>query len=601
MYQLLLKRARRLGFTIAAAIALGASAAASAAAGATVSASTPAVPAYVDDELLVAFEPGTPASEIAAAHRRNGVRIQRTIDSIGVQVLSIPAGSVPSLLQIYRNNPNVKYAEPNYLRPLILPGEGSFGNNIDVISEQWSLHNQGQTLHTLVDPVTGESPYPYTALDADIDMDEAWAIEQGDPNVLVAVPDSGVDCAHGDLVRKCAHNEDYVTPTVDPYGTPIPELIDRIGHGTHVAGTIGMDTDNDVGGAGIGWNVRIGSFKVCYQVEYVGIVIGSACQDADIAAAIARAIQLGYHIINMSFGQAAPSAVLKAALDDAVDAGLILVAAAGNNGNWQKFYPAAYPEVISVGATTSWDDRAGFSTFSRDDDDWVDLLAPGDSILATVPNVFCSPTATQCFGWKRGTSMASPHAAGVAALVLSYLQRTDAANANRLEVRRRMQDCADVTGAMGQDMLVWSRYGRVNAAAALTCGDTGGDGGGGGDTGGGGGGGTGPAGAHVAELTASSTSAGGNAWSSTVTVRVHDINHASMAGVTVSFATNAGTTSACETGALGACTTPPLLQHKKNGSVTYTISSLSASDYTPGDNHDPSDSPIGESVTAYKP
>ena len=166
-----------------------------------------------------------------------------------------------------------------------------------------------------------------------------------------------------------------------------------------------------------------------------------------------------------------------------------------------------------MGATTSWDDRAGFSTFSSDADDWVDLLAPGDSIIATVPNAFCPATATQCFGWKRGTSMASPHVAGVAALVLSYLQRTDAANANRGEVRRRMQDWADATGAIGQDMLVWSRYGRLNAAAALNCG--GGGGGGGGDTGGGGGG-SDATGTHIAELTASSSSGGGNVWASVV-------------------------------------------------------------------------------------
>lgn len=589
MYYLFLGQVRRLSLMAAAAVVFWS--------GAALGAATPSIPQYVDGQLLVAFEPGTAASEIAAAHRRNGAQIERTIDSIGVQVLSIPAGSVPAMLQVYRSNSNVKFAEPNYLRPLILPGEGSFGNGTDVISEQWSLHNSGQTLTTHADPTTGESPYPYTAAGADINMPEAWDIEQGDASVLVAVPDSGVDCQHGDLVAKCVDNEDWVTRTVDPYGTPIPDLVDRIGHGTHVAGTIGMDTDNDAGGAGVGWNVRIGSFKVCYQVEYVGVILGSACEDADIAAAIGRAVFLGYDVINMSFGQAAPSAVVEAALNDAADAGLILVAAAGNNGNWQKFYPAAYPEVISVGATNSWDDRAGFSTFSTEVDDWVDLLAPGDSIIATVPNSFCSSTATQCFGWKRGTSMASPHVAGVAALVLSYLQRTDAANANRVEVRRRMQDCADATGAIGQDMLVWSRYGRLNAAAALNCG---GGGGGGGDTGGGGGG-SDATGSHLAALTVSSAAAGGNTWSSEVSVRIHDINHAPVSGALVTFDTTTSATPSCTTDDSGFCTAEPVFQHKKNGSVTYSISSIGAPDYAPGDNHDSSDSPIGESVTATKP
>jgi hypothetical protein len=195
--------------------------------------------------------------------------------------------------------------------------------------------------------------------------------------------------------------------------------------------------------------------------------------------------------------------------------------------------------------------------------------------------------------------MASPHVAGVAALVLSYLQRTDAANANRLEVRRRMQDCADKTGAMGQDMLVWSRYGRLNAAAALTCGDTGGGGGGdtgggGGDTGGGGGG-TDPTGSHIAELTASSSSAGGNAWASVVSVRVHDLSHAPLSGVTVNFDTDASSSASCLTDGSGFCTTDPVYQHKKIGSVTYTISSVSASDYVPADNE------ASDSITATKP
>ena len=91
MYHLFPRPGKRLGVLAAAAVLLVTSAAAS-------TASTPAVPAYVDDELLVAFEPGTPASEIAAVHRRNGAQIQQSIDSIGVQVLSIPSGSVPSLL-----------------------------------------------------------------------------------------------------------------------------------------------------------------------------------------------------------------------------------------------------------------------------------------------------------------------------------------------------------------------------------------------------------------------------------------------------------------------------------------------------------------------
>ena len=93
------------------------------------------------------------------------------------------------------------------------------------------------------------------------------------------MPDSGVDCAHGDLVGKCQHNEDFVTATFDSFGNPIPDLVDQLGHGTHVAGTIAMQTDNGIGGAGVGWQTSIGSFKVCYAEMFVGILLGSTCQD----------------------------------------------------------------------------------------------------------------------------------------------------------------------------------------------------------------------------------------------------------------------------------------------------------------------------------
>lgn len=446
------------------------------------------LPDFSPDTVLVAFHPGTSASEKSAVHRLAGGRVQRTLTGVGVQVVTVPKGTVLNKLELYRRNPNVRYAEPNYFRPLILPTEGSFSSTIKVFDEQWNLHNQGQGLQTYTDPATGLPGWQYVRQGADIDAPEAWDLEKGSPDVWVAVPDSGVDCSHGDLQGKCKHNEDFVTPVLDSFGNPIPELIDRLGHGTHVAGTIAMQTDNGQGGAGVGWNTSIGSFKVCYaEVLLEDIIIGSSCQDADIVAAIDRIIDLGYHVINMSFGGPA-SQVVEDALNRASNAGIILVAAAGNNNNWEKFYPAAYDTVISVGATNAFDDRSSFSTFSVDDDfnpstqndDWVDVLAPGEPVIATVPMNACVPASPQCFGWKMGTSMAAPHVSGVAALVLNHLIVNDPTNANSSEVRRRIQDCADQTGAMGQNMLVWSKYGRLNAYGALTCGGSGG--GGGGDT-----------------------------------------------------------------------------------------------------------------------
>jgi thermitase len=555
-------------------------------------------PAYVEDEILVAFHPGTASSEIAAVHRQAGASLERTIAAIGVQVVKVPTGNVSGLLRMYRSNPNVAYAEPNYLRPLIMPSEGSFGGGIDVFDEQWSLHNQGTPLQTYVDPNTGESGWNHTRVDADIDAPEAWDIEQGSASVWVAVPDSGVDCNHGDLAGKCMHEEDHVTPSMDSFGNPIPEFVYQLGNGSHVAGTIAMTTNNGAGGAGIGWNTMIGSFKVCYMEQFVGVVVGSSCQDADIATAITHATDLGYSVINMSFGQAAPSAVVQSAINYADANGVVLVAAAGNNNNWAKFYPAAYPNVMAVAATNAFDDRASFSTFSLDDDldpatsddDWVEVLAPGQPILSTVPNVFCSAMATQCFGWKEGTSMAAPHVSAVAALLWSYLYSNDPANANSTEVRRRINECADTVGALGQNMLSWSRYGRLNAAAALTCG------GGAPPT-------PPPAGVHIGDLDAVANSPGGSSWTSSVTIMVHDATETPLSGVTVTVLADYGSGTAsrsCATNAGGTCSTASLSLHKKNGAVTYTVQSLTES-FSAQDNHDPDGDSDGTEILVLKP
>ena len=551
-------------------------------------------PAFSSDEVLVAFRPGTPAAEISAAHSQAGGRLQRTIGAIGVHVVDVPAGTVLESIQGYRRNPNVLYAEPNYLRPLILPTEGTFGGGIDVFDEQWNLHNQGTALQTYTDPNTGLPAWQYARADADIDAPEAWDIDRGDANVWVAIADSGVDCNHGDLVGKCVHNQDYVTPTVDSFGTPIPELIDRIPHGTHVAGTIAMETNNGDGGAGVGWNTSIGSFKVCYAEVIIGIVIGSSCEDADIAEGITAAADLGFHVINMSFGQAAPSMVVESALNYAAQKGVVLIAAAGNNGDWQKFYPAAYTNVVSVGATNPYDDRASFSTFSVPEDPWVDVLAPGAPVLSTVPGDFCGGNP-QCFQWLQGTSMAAPHVSGVAALVWSYLFANDPANATSTEVRRRIQDCADQTGAMGQNMLAWSAYGRINAHGALTC-----DG-------------SGPpppppppsGSVHVGDLNGA-TSSQGPTWAAVVTVTVHDDSptHDPVSGVEVTGSWDAASGTAnqesCTTDAQGQCTVAYSGIRKKDGSASFTVSNINGT-YAPIHNHDPDSDSDGTSIILSKP
>jgi len=187
--------------------------------------------------------------------------------------------------------------------------------------------------------------------------------------------------------------------------------------------------------------------------------------------------------------------------------------------------------------------------------------------------------------------MAAPHVSGVAALLLSYLNNNDPANANSSEVRRRISDCADAVGALGQNMLSWSRYGRLNAAAALNC-----DGGAPppppppGDN-------------HIGDLDAVSTALLGNSWSSTLTVTVHGADEAPVSGVVVDVLADYGAGTAnlsCTTDEAGSCTTTDLVLHKKNGSVGYTVQGLSIS-YSPQDNHDPDGDSNGTAIQASKP
>jgi len=546
------------------------------------------------DELLVHFQPGTPGTERRAAHAQAGGTLDRTIPGIDVAVVRVPAGSVLERSAVYARNPNVVFVEPNYFRPLIVPIEGVISNGPPVFSEQWNLHNTGGGIASYTDPDTGAVVWPLSRADADIDAPEAWDVSQGSADLWVAVPDSGVDCGHAELIDKCIHQEDHVAATVDSYGSPIPENTDRAGHGTHVAGTIAMATDNGIGGAGVGWNVSIGAFKVCYVETLLGFVIGSTCEDADIVSGIVAIADYGYHVINMSFG-GPPSAAVASALDYAADRGVLLVAAAGNDNSWQPFYPAAYDNVLSVGSTNPYDDRSPFSNFSPEADGWMDLLAPGEPILAPIPRDHCVPVHERCFGWKAGTSMAAPHVSGVAGLVWSHLLATNPANADAGEVRRRIQDCADVTGALGQNMLAWSRYGRLNAAQALDCA-----------------GGSPPPPPppsgdpvpplHVADLDAAS-SASGPRWSAQVTLRVHDVNHSPVEGaeVTGSWSGAQGSgTSGCTTGATGACSVAWSDIRKRDGSVEYSVSGVTNFAYD-GSNHDPDADSDGTRISVAKP
>jgi len=545
------------------------------------------LPTVIDDQLIVGFVPGTPGLAMADAHRQAGATAMQTpaaqmLAAINATVVQVAPGNVSAAISAYERNPNVRYAEPNYLRAVI-PNEGQdppwpMGLGIDYFDEQYGLHNTGQSFY--YDRYTGVPGAVNGVADADIDAPEAWELDTGSSWVVVAVLDSGVDCAHADLAGKCVE-EINLGPSLT--------LTDDIGHGTHVAGIAAATGNNGIGVAGVGWNTSIAAIKVCYEeYDFLYGLIG-LCDAAASAAGMIHAADQGYHVVNMSYAGPDGSVAEQDAAAYAASQGVVLVAAAANSYTATQMYPAAFTDVIAVAATDWFDNLASFSTFGNT---WVSLAAPGAAIFSTMPHAACGISQSDpegCYGWLSGTSMASPTVAGAAAVVWSYLAGAGSGSA----VRTALEANADVSGALGQNMLAWTQNGRLNLFRALENA----------------GGGAPPplpgaAGPHVSDLEGSSINAG-SAWIAEVVVTVHDEFHSPLSGVAVSgswgLGLSGGASCSSVTNVQGQCTisSPPVA--KKNGVVEFTVGNLSGGgSYDSGANHDADGDSNGTTITIVK-
>ncbi len=483
---------------------------------------------YVPDRVLVKFKPGVAAEERIQANQAASGRVRRTFGSIGVQLIQVPAGSVPAAVRIYASNPNVVFAEPDYYRLLRMPSEEpgpTPAGGVDYFTEQWYLNNEGQK-HSYIRTTILGSQLATTqgSADADINAPEAWDISTGRhtssatarDTPKVAVLDSGADCNSLELQGKCLEQINLVGLTAGYWGDSCPAgdpACDNLGHGTFVSSEVAANTDNGEGIAGIGWDSGLGIFKVCYQEflydENIGYFFAGLCPVSGSIAAIENAsqdqfddsgqlVRSRYSIITMSYGSdfideggniypTDPSTAECAAIEAAWNNGVLLVAAAGNNGDTGRVYPAACTDVhgdstvIAVAATDHSDDRTDFTTFSWPTDPWVSLSAPGESIIGILPDAHCglAPGTDSCVDWWDGTSMAAPLVAGGAALVWADLFEQGLAMINSAggcgagaqpcnqAVRERLQHNAAAVGARGQDLRDWTRYGRLDVAAAL--------------------------------------------------------------------------------------------------------------------------------------
>lgn len=268
-----------------------------------------------------------------------------------------------------------------------------------------------------------------------IEADLAWATTTGDP-VKVAIVDTGIDRTHPDLQANLMGGYNAINPALS--------WTDDNGHGTHVAGIVAA-IDNTIGVIGVAPNADLYGVKVLNK-RGSGYV-------SDIIEGIDWAIANDIDVINMSLGSTSYSATFEAACTRAIDAGIVVVAAAGNAGTsgGAVSYPARYPGVIAVSATDSSNTLAYFSSWGPD----VDIAAPGVSILSTYKG--------GTYATMSGTSMASPHVAGVAALILTQPDGNDGVW-TPAEVEARLEASAQDLGAPGADVLYGAGLVRADLA-----------------------------------------------------------------------------------------------------------------------------------------
>jgi parallel beta-helix repeat protein len=278
-----------------------------------------------------------------------------------------------------------------------------------------------------------------------IEADFAWNTTVGSSDVIVAIIDTGIDYTHPDLAANYAPlGLDWVNNDTDP--------LDDNGHGTHCAGIVAAATNNSIGIAGLA-QVHIMAEKA---LDLDGFGYYSWIIDA-----IYHAADAGAKIISMSFGGSDDSASVHDAIKYAYDHGVLLVAAAGNEGNSFLNYPAAYDEVIAVSATDPADNLATFSSYGM----WIELAAPGVDIYSTLPTYNVTLTQdpfnkTLNYDYLSGTSMACPHVAGVAALAWSAFP-----DYTNYKIRQILRRTADDLGDVGFDEFYG--YGRINAEKAV--------------------------------------------------------------------------------------------------------------------------------------
>lgn len=385
---------------------------------------------YKPDEVLVKYKSGRNAGLQAITARINA-RVIQEINPIRFQRIKLPAGmTVDRAIAEFRKNPDVEYVGPNHIiHACRVPNDDIYVNGVlDVFTEWW------------LDDVD----YP----GAGIDAPQAWDIETGSPDVIIAIVDTGVMSTHEDLHDKIIRGRNVLSGA-DPDDTE-----DDYGHGTEVAGVAAAMTNNSIGMAGVCWGAKIMPIKILDS--------SGAGQDSDAALGIIWAADHGADIINMSFGGYDFDQSLKDAVEYAWNKGCVLIGGSGNDDSSATFYPACYEQVVCVGASNEEKQRctaADWGTGGSNYGPSLDLMAPGTNIVSTtLPDLgLWDPYAVML----SGTSFAAPVVSGVAALLKSHFP-----NWTSSQIVQQMKETAKDIGDPGWDQ--YTGYGLVSAYRALS-------------------------------------------------------------------------------------------------------------------------------------
>lgn len=357
---------------------------------------------YVPDELIVQAKSGVAKGKIDEILCAQGANTLHEIGPIRIRQIRVPDRALDKVKAALERNPHMSFVENNYY------AAGGMEPNDVKYSQQWYLPKISAPL--------------------------GWEICTGAQSIPIAIIDSGIDPIHPDLVGKILPGYNFLQDNADTR--------DVLGHGTAVAGTAAALSNNLEGITGVAWANPIMPLVVLNSENWATYY--------DIARAVVFAADQGVRIMNISIGGSSSSTTLQNAIDYAWNKGAMVFACAHNYSTSTPYYPAACTHAVAVSATDAADNRASFSNYGN----WIDVAAPGVSILTT--------TRGGGYGSWSGTSFSSPIAAGLAALITSVNP-----SLTNYEILELITGNTDDLGALGFDQ--YFGFGRVNVNKSLNA------------------------------------------------------------------------------------------------------------------------------------